>query len=60
MTANMVTGSDVSFTVWVGADDSIVRRLHIRERNAGDKDSTEWEIVLSGFEQPLSIEPPTN
>jgi lipoprotein LprG len=60
MTASMVTGSDVSFTVWVGADDSVLRRLHITERNAGDKDATEWEIVLSGFGQPITIDPPKN
>ena len=58
MTAYMVTGSDVSFTLWVGADDFILRKVHIVEKDAGDSDATEWDILLSQFDKPVRIEQP--
>ena len=58
MTAYMVTGSDVSFTLWVGTDDFLLRKVHITEREGVDADPTEWDIVLSAFDNPVSIQPP--
>jgi LppX/LprAFG-like lipoprotein len=58
MTAYMVTGSDVSFTLWVGADDFILRKVHISEKDAGESEATEWDIALSAFDNPVKIEAP--
>jgi len=58
MTAGMITGSDVSFTLWIGADDFILRKVHLTERDANEPEATEWDIVLSAFDKPVSIEPP--
>jgi LppX/LprAFG-like lipoprotein len=58
MTAYMVTGSDVSFTLWIGVDDFILRKVHITEKDGADSVATDWDIVLSAFDQPVSIEPP--
>ena len=58
MTAYMVTGSDVSFTLWIGAGDSLLRRVHITEKETVAADPTEWDIVLSAFDIPVSIQPP--
>jgi len=58
MTAYMVTGSDVSFTLWVGSDDFLLRKVHITEKESADADPTEWDIVLSAFDNPVSIQPP--
>ena len=58
MTAYMVTGSDVTFTLWVGADDSLLRKVHITEKDTPDADPTEWDIVLSAFDTPVNIQPP--
>lgn len=58
MTAYMVTGDQVAFTLWVGADDSLLRKVHLTEKASADAIATEWDIVLSAFGQPVSIEPP--
>jgi len=58
MTAYMVTGSDVSFTLWVGADDFLLRKVLITEKESVGADPTEWDIVLSDFDRPVSIQPP--
>ena len=58
MTAYMVTGSDVAFTLWVGAGDFLLHKVHITEKETADADPTEWDIVLSEFDKPVSIEPP--
>lgn len=58
MTAYMVTGSDVTFTLWVGADDSLLRKVHITEKADAGADPTEWDIVLSNFDAPVTIQPP--
>lgn len=56
MTAGMITGA-VRFTLWIGADDFLLRRVHLTESGPGSE-PTEWDIVLSGFERPVTIEPP--
>ncbi len=59
MTANMVSASDVSFTTWIGADDFLMRKIHIVEKGASEPESTEWDIVLSAFDKPVTIEAPS-
>ncbi|MBI5877142.1 MAG: LppX_LprAFG lipoprotein [Chloroflexi bacterium] len=58
MTAYMVTGAQVSFTLWVGADDFMLRKVHLTERESATADPTEWDIILSAFDQPVTIEAP--
>ncbi|MEP7198411.1 MAG: LppX_LprAFG lipoprotein, partial [Chloroflexota bacterium] len=58
LTAYMITGSDVSFTLWVGADDFLLRKVHISEKDASATDTTEWDIALSAFDKAVAIEPP--
>jgi len=58
MTAYMVTGEQVTFTLWVGADDFVLRKIHLTERESAGADPTEWDIVLSAFDQPVTIEAP--
>ena len=58
LTAYMITGSDVTFTLWVGADDFLLRKVHISEKDASATDTTEWDIVLSAFDKAVAIEPP--
>jgi hypothetical protein len=58
MTAYMVTGADVAFTLWIGADDFLLRKMHITEKETSGADPTEWDIVLSAFDSPVSIQPP--
>lgn len=57
MSAGMITG-DVAFTLWIGADDFILRKVHLSEKETGETDATEWDILLSAFDKPVSIEPP--
>lgn len=58
MTAYMVTGAQVSFTLWVGADDFMLRKVHLTEKESAAADATEWDIVLSAFDQAVTIEAP--
>ena len=58
-TGYMITGSDVSFTMWIGADDFIIRKIIITEKDANDPVATEWVMTLSAFDKPVNIEAPS-
>ncbi len=59
MTANMVTGSDASFTLWIGSSDFLLRKVHISEKYDASSETTEWDITLSSFNQPITITAPS-
>jgi hypothetical protein len=57
-TAYMITGSEVSFTLWLGADDFLIRKIVINEKDGDAPEATEWVMVLSAFDKPVNIAAP--
>ena len=57
-TGYMITGSDVTFTMWIGAADFIIRKIVVTEKDANDSEATDWVMALSAFDKPVSIEAP--
>lgn len=52
-------GQQVTVELWVGKDDSLVRRLTVRGRlNPNEDERIERRLELSGFDAPVTIQPP--
>jgi hypothetical protein len=63
LTGGLVGGGTVQFDLWVGADDSIVRRIRLTEEaKATSADGTpmpaQWNMDLGKFDVPVTIVPP--
>lgn len=52
-------GVDVPVTVWIGEDDSLIRRARLDGPITTDEDNDiRRQIDLTGFDEPVTIEPP--
>lgn len=52
-------GQTVTVELWVGRDDALVRRLVVRgPLNPDEDERIERRLDLSGFDQPVTIQPP--
>ena len=49
----------ITFTMWLGVDDFLIRKIVITEKDANDPAATEWVMALSAFDKPVMIEAPS-
>ena len=60
LTAGTMTGDDVQITLWIDQETSDLLQVRVVEPDSSGKENpATWTMLLSGFDEPISIEPPT-
>ena len=58
ITAGLVEDQEVGVELWIGAEDSRLQRLEFSTE--GDEGRSDWVVELSEFDEPVTIDPPTD
>jgi hypothetical protein len=57
-TAGLIADSEVPVNLWINTDTFLIQRVHLVELNSDPERPTEWTILFTNYDQPLTIESP--
>lgn len=58
MTSGMITSGNVAVKLYIDGTSFLLSQIELTELDTDPEEPTRWEIVLSAFDQPVTITPP--